>query len=104
MKSNRVLLFKDFNAVLPAEFVAYMLFHAAASVIYCVNGKNDFNRWELWVRSDPHVLDAISNYNKLSNDSLDPFFKLVSTETDPFSGWIECDELGKERWIAGSRK
>lgn len=102
MKNNRVLLFKDFHTALPEEFISYMLEHADSAIIYNVRGKNDFNRWELWVRTDLNILNAIAKFNEESNNSLDRFFTLVITEKDPFTGWIECDELGQERWIAGA--
>jgi hypothetical protein len=96
--TNRILLFKNFNAELPKEFINRLKVACQDAVIYTVQGKYDFNRWELNYRINPAVLECVALTNKKHDNILDSILEIVTISSDPFSGFIEFDDNGKEHW------
>lgn len=96
--TNRLLLFKDFNAVLPKEFLAVLEVSCSDAIIFTVRGELDFNRWQLSYRTDPAVLDCVALINKRHSNMLDNIIEVITISGDPFSGFIEFDDNGREHW------
>ena len=95
----KLLLLKNFHAPVPEEFITAL--HNAninEATLQTIHGTVDFNRWSLWCRFDAGVIEIAEAINKKY-----PVFEFLTLQCDPFRGYIECADNGKESWNAGPR-
>lgn len=88
-----ITLLTNFYQEFPVEFIAFLNTSFPEFVSYTVRGELDFNRWDIAVRNNPKIKQAIKLYEK-HNKPLNNYFKfeyitskqkgniLLNTETD----------------------
>lgn len=93
----KILLFINFNTPLPNEFISFITEKFPALCSTTVQDKQDFNRWDIEIRTNRQTFSAIKQYEK-TYGSMDEYFKYTQS-TNKTKGFILVDtETHEEFW------
>ena len=96
---TQIITFKHFDHPLPKDFVTALNHKYPNATTLLVDGETlDFNRWELSLRMDTSVVNFILEYNKLNDNILNEYVKVLSVNMD--EGYLQFNsETREEVWI-----
>ncbi len=96
---TQIITFKNFDRPLPKDFIIALNHkYPNATTLLVDNETLDFNRWELSLRMDTSVVNFILEYNKLNDNILNEYVKILSVNTD--EGYLQFNsETREEVWI-----
>jgi len=104
----KLVLLTNFNCEFPDTFISFLEQQFPEFCCCTVNNKQDFNRWDMSVRSDKRITHAIKLYEKTYTCSLSGYFNICKIR-DKEKGLITVNiDTYEESWelrnVSGTHK